>query len=197
MGIVNHAKGTWNAITHPLETAKTAMAAQRVGSPENVQATMGMVRSANALVNGNGFERGEVIGGVAAGIVEGVALTKGAGMIGRTATIGTRSVAATKAVSQETMTLYHGGVLRNGVVDGAGSLSTTPEMAHAAQYAGLREGGQITTFSVPKDLMKGWIQDFSVQELRDNLSGTSGSALEYRFHPSVAPQMNKYTIPSE
>ena len=102
MGIVNHAQGTWNAITHPIETAKTAMAVQRPGSPENLQATIGMVKAANALVNGNGFERGEVMGGMAAGLVEGAVLTKGAGALMRTGTAPVLAVATEGATVSTT-----------------------------------------------------------------------------------------------
>ena len=91
-------------------------------------------------------------------------------------------------------TLYHGGVRRGGAVQ-ASRLSTTTELEHALKYAAQKEGGQVYRFQVPTSQLNQWIDDFQVQELRDVLQGTRGSALELRFSPSTAQQLNNYLIP--
>jgi RHS repeat-associated protein len=104
-----------------------------------------------------------------------------------------RAMTATAGAESMT-TLYHGGVLRGGAVQ-AGRLSTTTDIGHAMKYAAQREGGQIYQFQVPTRQLDQWIEGFQVREFRDMLHGTGGSALELRFSPGVAPQLNQYMLP--
>ncbi len=128
-GVVDHVQGTWNAITHPVQTAKTMMAMQQPGSPESIQAAMGMAMSANALVNGNGFERGQVIGGAAAGIVEGVALSKGAGAMMRAADLAGGATLSRAVGPAELSDIRTTGAFRNlGSAEGK-YFTTSPEAA--------------------------------------------------------------------
>ena len=84
-GVVNSVEGTINALSDPVQTLSTMGELLSPGlAPNTTQIGLGMAVAdgANKLVNGNGFERGEVIGGLATAVVG----TKG-------------TTAATKAIS--------------------------------------------------------------------------------------------------
>ncbi|RTY83036.1 hypothetical protein EKL97_05675 [Flavobacterium sp. LS1P28] len=86
-GLGNTAKGLWNSVTHPIETAKgvgntalwLAVGSQASGAVDNFLGTNStgagnnllnsVVNGGNKLVNGNGLERGEVIGEVAGAVI--------------------------------------------------------------------------------------------------------------------------------
>ena len=83
-GVVNSVEGTINALSDPVQTLSTMGELLSPGlAPNTTQIGLGMAVAdgANKLVNGNGFERGEVIGGLA------------------TAVVGTKGVTALKGVS--------------------------------------------------------------------------------------------------
>ena len=107
---------------------------------------------------------------------------------------GTAVKAGGGVIPESMTTLYHGGVLRGGAVQ-AGRFSTTTELEHAMRYAAEKAGGKVYQFQVPTRHLNQWMNDFKVQEFRDTLHGTSGSALELRFSPSVAPELNNFFIP--
>jgi len=148
--------------------------------------------------DGMGMIKHGVQGFVQSALVSAAILATDGGAAAGPALAATRvegAVAKTAEVIPESMTtLYHGGVLRGEAVQ-ASRLSTTTEIEHAFKYAAQKEGGQVYQFQVPTRQLNQWIDNFQVQELRDTLKGTSGSALELRFSPSAAPELNKYLIP--
>ena len=94
---------------------------------------------------------------------------------------------------EPTITIYHGGVLRGGVVQGDDFFSTTPSQAHAEQYAAEKTGGEVYEFRVPKR----WLSERlgkGVEEGIDLKRGTSDPAQEYRFSPSLAPELNNFRV---
>ena len=71
-GVVNSVEGTINALSDPVQTLSTMGELLSPGlAPNTTQIGLGMAVAdgANKLVNGNGFERGEVIGGLATAVV--------------------------------------------------------------------------------------------------------------------------------
>ena len=76
----------------------------------------------------------------------------------------------------------------------AARISTTSEIEHAARYAAQKGGGQIYRFEVPTRRLRELMDSGLVRDFRDTLKGTRGDAMEYRFHPSVASELNQYRI---
>ena len=91
---------------------------------------------------------------------------------------------------EPTTTLHHGGVLGDEGVQPR-AFSTTPDLAHAEQYAKLR-GGQVYTFDVPTRTLRELEASGQVQRLQDTLMGTNTSAPEFRFKPNSATLLNQF-----
>jgi RHS repeat-associated protein len=102
-GLANSAIGLWNAVTHPVETAKEignsalwlAVGSQASGSVDSLLGTnssgagdsilASVYNGANTLANGNGEARGTVMGEIAGTIVAGEVIGAGLGKLGPTA----------------------------------------------------------------------------------------------------------------
>lgn len=91
------------------------------------------------------------------------------------------------------MTLYHGGDLVDGLVQ-PGTFSTTTDLAHAEQYAEMRNGF-VCTFEVPLDKLYEMQESGTVQMARDKLEGTDSFATEWRFFGDASTQLNPYRVP--
>ncbi len=89
-----------------------------------------------------------------------------------------------------TTALYHGGNLRDGAVQSR-RISLTPDVNHAKRYADLN-GGQIYQFDVPSTRLRQLELDDGVLRLQDSYLNTGSYASEFRFKPSVAPELNQY-----
>ena len=91
-----------------------------------------------------------------------------------------------------TTILYHGGELIDGSVQ-AGRFSTTTSVEHAAQYAA-QHAGQVHKFEVPTK----WLYEMEnigrARQVRDLLSGTTESALEWQFTGEAASGLNAFRV---
>jgi hypothetical protein len=101
--------------------------------------------------------------------------------------------AALDEANAASTTLYHGGVLRDGVV-GAGDFSTTESFEHASQYAAMH-GGQVWRFDVPNSVMRTIKTEGGFDFITDSLQGTASAAPEIKFLGQFSLQLRNYVTP--
>ncbi len=132
VGAGNHIVGVANALRHPIDAVRTGMAAQQVGTPENVQATVGLAGAAIDLVHGNGIQRGKVLGGATMMALEGVALSKGVGALmggGGEALSATEAITPRFIVSEGSTVVHASQTEMIQSLENAGYVSTPTESA--------------------------------------------------------------------
>jgi hypothetical protein len=89
------------------------------------------------------------------------------------------------------LTFYHKGELQGGRVGTHRPLSTGTDY-HAV--AALDRPGRVHTFCIPKDVFLRWKFETLVRDFTDFDATTGTYNKEWRFDPSLAPQMNNYKV---
>ena len=192
-GVINSVKGTYNAITHPVQTLKgmanVAVAGVANGSipsmlsmdntlgtnsfGTNVAVTQGIVEGTNAVLNGDGFQRGEVLGNVAGTI----AIGKGTGEVLKVATTLVKANSKTKVFR-----VFGGDAKENGY-------SWTPKdprtISNFRDVAGLPSGGVSGSTNTAEFLIKGTVKNKYIIKKRVALplDGNKGGLPEYIINP--------------
>ncbi|WP_286920125.1 DUF6443 domain-containing protein [Flavobacterium sp. UBA4197] len=190
-GLVNSAKGLVNAVAHPVETAKgignvalwVAVGSQASGAVDKALGTnstgagnallSGVVSGGNKLVNGNGSERGEVLGEVAGAIVG----TKGAGAV-------SKGVGAIIEGNQTTNVFRVFG----GDAKAAGFSWTTENPAQVSNFrdaAGLPSGGASGATNTGQFVLEGTVKNKNIIQTRAALplDGNKGGLPELIIDP--------------
>ena len=190
-GLVNSAKGLINAVAHPVETAKgignvalwVAVGSQASGAVDKALGTnstgagnallSGVVSGGNKLVNGNGSERGEVLGEVAGAIVG----TKGAGAV-------SKGVGAIIEGNQTTNVFRVFG----GDAKAAGFSWTTENPAQVSNFrdaAGLPSGGASGATNTGQFVLEGTVKNKNIIQTRAALplDGNKGGLPELIIDP--------------
>ena len=193
-GVINSVKGAYNAVTHPVETLKEtgnmAVAAFAGSNPAttltidsklgtnsfntSISTTESVTKGVDNLINGNGLERGEVLGEVAGTI----ALTKGAGEVIEGAS------ALVKANSKVTVYRVFGGDAK------PCGYSWTPKdprtIPNFRDVAGLPSGGASGSINTAKGLLEGTVKNKNIIMKRAAipLDGNKGGLPEYKINPN-------------
>ena len=192
-GVINSVKETYNAITHPVHTLKgmanVAVAGvangniPRMISMDNtlgtnsfgttLAMTQGIVNGGDAILKGNGFQRGETLGNIAGTI----AIGKGTGEVLKGASILIKANTSIKVFR-----VYGGDAKANGY-------SWTPKdprtIFNFRDKAGLPSGGTSGSINTAEFLIRGKVKNKYIIQKRTALplDGNKGGLPEYIIDP--------------
>jgi RHS repeat-associated protein len=101
------------------------------------------------------------------------------------------AVKTTAKATEEFISVYHKGVLKNGMVSSSRSLSVGTEKA---AVEALQRPGQVWEFKIPASTLEKWRLDGYAEKMRDLDAVTGVVNDELRFSPILAPELNKYIV---
>ncbi len=199
-GVINSVKGAYNAVTNPVQTIKGIGNMMVAGAANmnpaqmltmdntlgtdsfgtSMSMTQSVVNGVDAVVNGNGLERGEILGQISGTI----ALGEGAGAALKGASTLIKANRTTKVYR-----VFGGDAKANG-------FSWTPKnpktVSNFRDVAGLPSGGESGSMNTAEFLIKGTVKNKNIIKKRAALplDGNKGGLPEYIIDPKNVKNKN-------